>query len=529
MRRLLFGIWVVPLLLTIALAGVALADPGSAAKGGRLYDTWWKEAPGATAPAGDHPLWATQTTNTRKGTDTWRCKECHGWDYGGKDGAYGSGSHKTGFVGVSTAASKKSQAELVGILKGSSNPNHDFSKLMDDTSISNLAVFLKEGLVDMSQYIDSAAKKPKRANVSHGKALYDGACASCHSADGTALNFGTAAAPVYLGTLALDNPWEFTHKIRAGQPASTMPSALVSGWSMEDAMDVVAYSQTLPVAKPTSAAQAADVAKGGRLYDTWWKEATGASEPKGNHPLWATQTTNTRTGTDTWRCKECHGWDYAGKDGAYGSGSHKTGFVGVSAAGGAKSQADLVAILKGSSNPNHDFSKLMDEASIASLAAFVKQGLVDNTQFIDYATKKPKGADAVRGKDLYERNCSACHGSDGTRLNFGTEAAPEFVGPLAQDTPQELPHKIRSGQPGVAMPSALGSGWAIQDVMDILAHSQTLPKAIAPATPPRETPPPTLPATLPKTGGPLDYAFLLALEGLAPAGTGMLVRATSRK
>ncbi|MDP2660197.1 MAG: hypothetical protein Q8R28_05670, partial [Dehalococcoidia bacterium] len=113
MRRLLFGIWVAPLLLVLALVGVALAlaDPASVAKGGRLYDTWWKEAPGASAPTGDQPLWATQTTNTRKGTDTWRCKECHGWDYGGKDGAYGSGSHKTGFVGVSVAGAKKSQAD----------------------------------------------------------------------------------------------------------------------------------------------------------------------------------------------------------------------------------------------------------------------------------------------------------------------------------------------------------------------------------------------------------------------------------
>ena len=36
-----------------------------------------------------------------------------------------------------------------------------------------------------------------------------------------------------------------------------------------------------------------------------------------------------RAGADTWRCKECHGWDYAGKDGAYGSGDHRTGIVGV--------------------------------------------------------------------------------------------------------------------------------------------------------------------------------------------------------
>lgn len=84
---------------------------GDRVRGGLLYDKWWAvgeeddhehddhEASGA-APEGDHPLWATQSTNERSGGDTWRCKECHGWDYKGADGAYGDGSHFTGFVGV---------------------------------------------------------------------------------------------------------------------------------------------------------------------------------------------------------------------------------------------------------------------------------------------------------------------------------------------------------------------------------------------------------------------------------------------
>ncbi|MDP2935907.1 MAG: hypothetical protein Q8O86_05400, partial [Dehalococcoidia bacterium] len=99
MKRVFFTIWLVPLLVTMAwvtlaqAVSVLQAPPASISAGGKLYDEWWEEAPGATEPKGDQPLWATQTTNTRKGTDTWRCKECHGWDYGGKDGAYGSGSH----------------------------------------------------------------------------------------------------------------------------------------------------------------------------------------------------------------------------------------------------------------------------------------------------------------------------------------------------------------------------------------------------------------------------------------------------
>ncbi len=95
----------------------APATVSAIARGGRLYDNWIKETK-ATVPAGNQPLWALQTTNTRKGTDTWRCKECHGWDYKGKGGAYSKGSHYTGFVGVYDAGTSKSQGQLLEILKG---------------------------------------------------------------------------------------------------------------------------------------------------------------------------------------------------------------------------------------------------------------------------------------------------------------------------------------------------------------------------------------------------------------------------
>src|SRR3990172_4994333 len=85
-----------------------------------------------------------------------------------------------------------------------------------------------------------------------------------------------------------------------------------------------------PPAPPPAAAQPAPatVALGGKLYDNWMKTA-GVATPAGNSPIWATQTTNKRIGADTWRCKECHGWDYKGKDGAYGGGSHRTGIAGI--------------------------------------------------------------------------------------------------------------------------------------------------------------------------------------------------------
>ena len=77
-------------------------EQANAARGGTMYDKYWTVA-GMAAPTGEHPLWASRpdtTSNTRTGEETWRCKECHGWDYRGVDGVYGAGSHRTGIGGI---------------------------------------------------------------------------------------------------------------------------------------------------------------------------------------------------------------------------------------------------------------------------------------------------------------------------------------------------------------------------------------------------------------------------------------------
>lgn len=210
--------------------------------GGQLYDKWWTVASGATEPIEDQSLWSTQTTNTRSGSTTWRCKECHGWDYKGVDGAYSSGSHYTGFPGVFESMTK-SATEILGILKGAENPDHDFSMVMDDDALLDLAKFIADGgVVDVSVYI-SPDKTITGADTDNGGELYDGTCAICHGSDGKTLDFGGGE---YVGTLANDNPWEILHKIRFGQPGTAMPSSEDIGWSLQDAVDVLAYCQTLP-------------------------------------------------------------------------------------------------------------------------------------------------------------------------------------------------------------------------------------------------------------------------------------------
>ncbi len=234
------------LLLTMGLfVGVVSAQDDAAVQGGLLYDKWWTVT-GGEEPTTDHPLWATQSTNTRSGADTWRCKECHGWDYKGAEGAYGSGSHFTGFAGV-YAARTKSVEELVSALKGGTNPDHDFSTVMDDAALTNLAVFI-QGANDYRQNIDYSTKAPIGGDAANGQVLFEEGCAPCHGADGTQINFHDPDEPEYVGTIAIDNPQEFMHKVLYGQPGSNpkMVGAIESGWTTDQVVDVLAYAQTLP-------------------------------------------------------------------------------------------------------------------------------------------------------------------------------------------------------------------------------------------------------------------------------------------
>ncbi len=446
--------------LILAACGSKTQLAGNPARGGQLYDKWWVVLSMAP-PAGDQPLWATQTTNTRAGGDTWRCKECHGWDYKGKDGAYGSGSHLTGFPGLMQMAGK-SPDEILDILKGSTKPDHDFSSVMDKQALIDLSLFLSQGLFDDAEIVNTD-KSPVKGDASAGAAIFS-LCATCHGFEGTAIRFDDENEPEYLGTIAEDNPWEFLHKARFGQPGvAIMPVGFSMGRADQEYADLLAYVQTLPTASP--------VTEGGRLYDKWF-QALDMDAPAGDQPLWATQTTNTRAGGDTWRCKECHGWDYKGKDGAYGSGSHLTGFPGLMDAT-TMSAADLTAWLTGGKNPGHDFSPYLGEAQINMLVAFIQKGIVDTSPFIN-ADKTVHG-NAQHGKSLFLSTCARCHAGDGKKINFGDASEPEFLGTVAADNPWEFFHKGSFGQPGAPMPAGLNFGWTLQDIADLLAFVQSLP------------------------------------------------------
>jgi thiosulfate dehydrogenase len=239
--------------LVFLLAGVGVAsashfqqvDGDDVSVGAQLFDKWYARL-NVSAPEADHPLWERQTSNTRSGAETWRCAECHGWDYQGAEGAYGAGSHYTGFPGVLNLAATLTEDEIVAHLNGKIDPQHDFSAYMDQKSLRQLAVFLKEGLTDDRQYIDPVSLKVLDGSPAKGKKLFETVCAACHGVDGKTITFRGEGVNEYLGDVTKRDPYRFLHRSRFGVAGTAMPIGRELGWSIEDSRDGLAYAQTLP-------------------------------------------------------------------------------------------------------------------------------------------------------------------------------------------------------------------------------------------------------------------------------------------
>lgn len=208
------------------------------------------------------------------------------------------------------------------------------------------------------------------------------------------------------------------------------------------------------------------ITRGGALYDKWYGEL-GQEPPKETHPAYPKA--GKQKGESTWRCKECHGWDYKGAAGAYSKGSHYTGIVGIRN----RTHAPIDATIATLKDKTHRFGKLIPEKDLEALAHFVAHGQLDMDLYIDRATKRAKG-DPAKGERIFQTTCARCHGSDGKSINFGTADQPEYIGTVANENPWETLHKIRMGQPGVPMISMLA--FDIQDHLHILAYGQTLPR-----------------------------------------------------
>ncbi len=206
------------------------ASAYSVSRGGRLYDKWFKENKVGT-PVMANPAYPEKGKyKGKKGAD-WRCKECHGWDYKGKDGAYSKGKHFTGITGIQKAE-KLSTDEIIKILRDKTH-RYSASVLPKDDAL-DLANFVKYGQIDITKYVDKKSKQVK-GDEKQGKQHYEALCAICHGLEGK----DEDTPP--LGKLANDNPWEVMHKIINGQPKSAMPA--LRSLDKDVAIDIIVYMQ----------------------------------------------------------------------------------------------------------------------------------------------------------------------------------------------------------------------------------------------------------------------------------------------
>jgi len=215
----------------MASTAVMAAETESAiARGGRLYDKFFKEN-NTAKPEADHPSYPHKGGKYGKDA-SWRCKECHGWDYKGKDGAYATGGHATGIKGINGAAGKD-PAAIVAILR---DATHGYTeKHLSTKDANDLALFVSKGQIDMSKYI---ADKKAKGNPAKGETYFNTLCAGCHGMDGKKIK---DAPP--LGSVA-DNPYEMLHKVLNGQPGEAMPA--LRALDPQIAVDIVSYLPQLP-------------------------------------------------------------------------------------------------------------------------------------------------------------------------------------------------------------------------------------------------------------------------------------------
>src|ERR1035437_2274675 len=87
MKRATFSTWVALLVAALIAPLANASDPASVVRGARLYDNFSLELKLRTLNQ-PNPVFKTQQVRVAA-PDTWRCVECHGWDYRGKNGVIG--------------------------------------------------------------------------------------------------------------------------------------------------------------------------------------------------------------------------------------------------------------------------------------------------------------------------------------------------------------------------------------------------------------------------------------------------------
>jgi len=465
--------------------------------GANLYTKWWKED--FSAPTVFNPVWddAAEDFEGNKispltEAESWRCAQCHGWDYRGRDGEFGVGSiNYTGFPGLFEAANTKTREEIYGFIqngKTSKNKVHSFNQLK------------QREVLDLTRFIMSEAIKPLdiwSGDATVGKTVYTqknsagNACqdSSCHA------DIPNSNDEKYLLLQsALEQPARFIHYTRFG--VGLMPG----GTSLENAIHVLAYlwdeklvdvNDNFQIENyfKSGAALYDQWALGGLLYDRWWYAIAveKSPQPLGNHPLWPSEETVVN-GADTWRCKECHGWDYRGRNGAYARGKHFTGIPGIVGANTkVNSILEIYNFLR--TGGQHAYASFLSDEEIYALTRFVQEIRREAIEasapsdLLDAVKQQPLNFSLSLGKGMYEDvitfgGCINCH-TVNDKFWFFSDNDPErgsiqTLDSIAKNNPWEFLHKVRFGHPGSIMKGIIQfESTSPVAAVDLLGYTQT--------------------------------------------------------
>jgi hypothetical protein len=144
-------------------------------------------------------------------------------------------------------------------------------------------------------------------------------------------------------------------------------------WIFGSMVAAATFGMVMPVqadghelSKYESAETLASIARGGQIYDKWYK-VLDKSAPKMAHPAYPGSGKYASKPKANWRCKECHGWDGRGKDGAYSTGKHYSGIKGISGYA-SRNKSDIASLIKGS---EHGYGDKLNSQDVADLSNFI--------------------------------------------------------------------------------------------------------------------------------------------------------------
>ncbi len=543
------GAMAIPSYKTLALALVALLVVGAAAcdddettgppddppeftaadgiNGGTMYDKFWTSETGWNQ---SDPNLATFNNFS----NFFRCKQCHAWDRLGNAASYigrapsttrpnvssvdliEHSEHHTPqelFDALSSSAGRRSVSADLSTYDPATNSTvgdqmPDLSEIMTDEQIWDLVKFLKEEANDTELLYDvsTTGTYPTGSvtysnigmggDATNGDAIYAADCAGCHGTDGRAI---VVDGEYTVGSFLRSKPYEVQHKVKFGQPGTSMGSLVTD---INDILDLYA-ALTDETMYPDPAFELASGINGGTMYDKFWTPETGWDQSDPNLATFNTY-------SNFFRCKQCHAWDRLGNAASYIGRAPSTTRPNVSSlnlktATAAMNEQELFDALWTSTGRRPvsadlstydpvtnstvgdqmpDLSDIMTEEQVWDLVKFLKEEALDTDLLYDFVTSGnyPSGSitysnigaggNAGDGDAIYTANCAACHGSDGRQILVDGSFS---VGSFLRAKPYEVQHKVKFGQPGTSMGSLLTD---IADILDLylaLTNTTTYP------------------------------------------------------